>query len=289
MKYEGVLYRPPSEAYSLIIQVTIGCAHNKCTFCNMYKDKKFRIRSLEDIFKDLEEAKIYYGDVKRVFLADGDALIVKTEDLKKILLKIKELFPSCERVSTYGAPKDILNKPLEDLIELRKLGMKMVYLGVESGSDKILKYIKKGVTAEEMMKAGKKIKDSGIKLSTTLISGLGGKENLKEHVVESGKVISEIDPDYLGLLTLMIEKNTEFYKEIKNKKIKLLNPVEVMIETKILIENTKVNNCVFRSNHASNYIPLAGVLCEDKQLILETLDQCIKGQHDFKDEQFRAL
>ncbi|MEA4828012.1 MAG: radical SAM protein, partial [Clostridium sp.] len=158
MRYEGAVYRPPSEAYSLIIQVTLGCSHNKCTFCNMYKDKKFKIRKLNDIFEDLEMAREYYKTVKRVFLADGDALILKTEDLEAILIKIKELFPECNRIGIYGTPKDILRKSEEDLIKLRDLGLDIIYLGIESGSDVILKDVKKGVTASEMIEAGKKVK-----------------------------------------------------------------------------------------------------------------------------------
>ncbi|MFD3157262.1 radical SAM protein [Haloimpatiens sp. FM7330] len=289
MLYEGTVYRPPSEAYSLIVQITVGCAHNKCTFCNMYKDKKFRIKSLEEVFRDLQYMKDHYGNAERIFLCDGDALVVKTEDLKKILLKIQDLFPYCERVGIYGAPRDILRKSLKELKELKELGLGIVYLGVESGSDKILKYINKGVTAEEMVKAGRKIKDSGIKLSTTLISGLGSKENWKEHAIKSAQIINNIDPDYVGLLTLMVEKDTKLYEEIQNKNFKLLTPKEIMLETRLFIENIKVTNCIFRSNHASNYVPLGGTLPKDKNLILNTIDECVKGKYRFKDEEFRAL
>lgn len=289
MRYEGAVYRPPSEAYSLIIQVTIGCSHNKCTFCNMFKEKNFRIRKLEEIFEDLEMAREYYSTVKRIFLADGDALILKTEDLEKILLKIKELFPECERIGIYGTPKDIIRKSEEDLIRLREKGLSIVYLGVESGSDEVLKEIKKGATSQDMIKAGEKIKKLGIKLSVTLISGLGGKEKWKEHAVESAKVISAINPDYLGLLTLIVERGTEMETRVQNGGITLLSPKEVMVETRELVRNLEVNNCVFRSNHASNYAPLAATLNNEKERLLNQLDELIEGAYGFKNEFYRRL
>lgn len=289
LRYEGAVYRPPSEAYSLIIQVTLGCSHNKCTFCSMFKDKKFKIRTIEDIFEDLEMSRQHYKYVRRIFLADGDALILKTQDLEKILIKIKELFPECERVSMYGTPGDILRKSEEDLIKLKNLGLKIIYLGVESGSDEVLQDINKGVTSEEMIEAGKKIMRTGIKLSVTLISSLGGKEKWKQHAVESARVISEINPDYLGLLTLMVEPNTEIYDKIRNGEVTLLSPKEVMIETREFIKNLEVDNCVFRSNHASNYAPLAANLNEDKERLLEELDSIIEGNYGFKNESYRRL
>lgn len=289
MRYEGAVYRPPSEAYSLIIQVTLGCSHNKCTFCNMFKDKKFKIRKLEDIFEDLRMAREYYKIVKRVFLADGDALILKTDDLEKILIKIKELFPECERIGIYGTPQDILRKSKEDLIRLKSKGLDIVYLGVESGSDEILKDVNKGATAKEITEAGKKIMDTGIQLSVTLISGLGGKEKWEMHAEESAKVISEINPNYLGLLTLIVEPGTPMYDKVNNGQIELLSPMEVMIETREFIKNLNVSNCVFRSNHASNYAPLAANLNEEKERLLAQLDNLIENGRGFRDEYFRRL
>lgn len=289
MRYEGVVYRPPSEAYSLIIQATIGCSHNKCTFCSMYKDKNFRIKSIEDIFLDLEMGRSYYERVDKIFLADGDALVLKTKDLKSILIKIKELFPECMRVGIYGTPRDILTKSVDELKELKNEGLGIVYLGLESGSNTILQNIKKGVTAEEMILAGKKIKESGLTLSVTLISGLGGKENLEEHAKESAKIISEINPNYLGLLTLMFESETPLYKEVQEGTFSLLEPKKIMLETKILIENLEVTNCVFRSNHASNYVSLKGTLPEDSENLLNKINSVLQGNQSYKSESFRAL
>ncbi|KEI01085.1 B12-binding domain-containing radical SAM protein [Clostridium botulinum] len=289
MRYEGTVYRPPSEAYSLIIQVTLGCSHNKCTFCNMYKDRSFKIKSLDEVFEDLELSRKYYKYVRRIFLADGDALILKTENLEKILIKIKELFPECERVSVYGTPADILRKSEEDLIKLKKLGLDIIYIGVESGSDEVLQDVNKGVTSEEIIKAGQKVKRTGIKLSATLISGLGGKGKSQLHAKESARVISAINPDYLGILTLMIEPGTEIYNKIENNEMTLLNPKEVMVETRELIKNLDVNNCIFRSNHASNYAPLAATLGEEKERLLRELDSIIGSDYTFKDEYFRRF
>ena len=202
MRYEGTVYRPPSEASSLIIQLTIGCARNTCTFCAMYKDKTFRVRDLQEVVEDLEMARKYYQRIKvrRIFLADGDALIVKTQDLLYILNKCKEYFPEVERISVYGAPKDIIHKTPEELKQLKEAGLDMVYMGLESGDDQVLKEVKKGVTAAEMIEAGQKVRAAGMVLSMTIISGLGGKKLMREHALNSAKVISAIKPEFVGFL-----------------------------------------------------------------------------------------
>jgi len=289
LKYEGVVYRPPSEAYSLIVQVTIGCSHNGCSFCGMFKEKKFRIRDLNDIMEDLEQAKLDYGVVDKVFLADGDALVLETNKLKSILIKIRELFPSCERVGIYATPGDILRKSLEELRELKASGIGIVYLGVESGSNEILKNINKGVTAQEMIMAGQKVKESGIKLSTTMISGIGGRSKIKEHAMESAKVISAINPDYVGLLTLMLESGTPIYEEVQKGVFLMLTPEEIMYETREFLQNVEVTNCIFRSNHASNYMALSGTLPKDKKQLLEDIDLALSGQYKYKKEEYRRL
>lgn len=289
MRYEGNVFRPPSEAYSLIIQATIGCSHNRCTFCSMYKDKQFRIRKIEEIIEDLDMARKTYYSVKRIFLADGDALILKTEDLLRILDHIRKNFPECGRVGIYASPQDILRKTEDELKILREHGIGIAYMGIESGSDKILEAICKGVTSEEMIEAGKKLNASGIESSVTLISGIGGKDMWKEHAVESGRVISAINPTYVGLLTLMVERGTELYEDVRFGKFKLLSPEEVLLETAEMIRNIDVTNCVFRSNHASNYLSLKGNLPEDKELLLEQINMALKNTSVLKDERFRAL
>ena len=289
MEYEGIVYRPPSEAGSFIIQVTIGCAHNKCTFCNMYKGKKFRIRNMEEIYRELEEAKEVYGHVDRIFLADGDALVLPMKNLRDILLKIKLLFPECNRVSSYAAPGDVLAKSQDEMTELKDLGLKMIYMGAESGSDEILRKIKKGADSRQIIEAGKKIKNSGIKFSATFISGIGGKKYWKENAVESARVVNSMQPDYVGLLTLLIEDGTELCRDMRSGKFELLNPREVMLETRELIKDIDISNCVFRSNHASNYVPLGGTLSQDKQKLIDKIDRVLKGEQGYKPEEFRML
>ncbi|MDP4143807.1 MAG: radical SAM protein [Bacillota bacterium] len=289
MRYEGIVYRPPSEANSLIIQATIGCAHNKCSFCSMYKDKIFRIRSLKEIFTDLEEARLYYNNITRVFLADGDALSMKTGDILSIINKINELFPECRRIGLYGAPKDILRKTTYELMQLHNAGLGIIYMGVESGNDDILTQINKGVNAAQVAEAGRKAKESGIKLSVTLISGLGGKKNWMNHVVDSAKIINDIDPDYLGLLTLMLEQGTELWKKVKSGEFQVLSPEEVTLETKVLLQNLQLSQCVFRSNHASNYLTLAGELPRDKETLLLEIDNALCGNDRYRAEGYRRL
>ena len=288
MQYEGTVYRPPSEAYSLIVQVTIGCSHNQCSFCSMYKDKSFRIRKLEEVICELEEARGYYREVKRIFLADGDAMICKTAYLKEILSKIKDLFPECERVGIYSSPQSIINKTVEELTQLSALGLGITYLGIESGSDKILKAIGKGVTAEEMILAGRKILASGMNLSATLISGLGGKAHWQEHAIESARVVNAIQPQYLGLLTLLLAPGVPLEEQVRKGEFQLLTPIEVLQETKLFMENLAVEHCVFRSNHASNYISLQGTLPEDRQRLIQQLEKAVEGNEDYN-EYFRSL
>ncbi len=288
-EYDYPLYRPPSEAYSLIIQATLGCSQNKCTFCSMYKSKKFTIKPLEQIKKEIDFFRIYVKKAERIFLADGDALIMPMKILKEIFIYINEKFPEAERISLYGSPKSILLKTPEELLELKNLGLGLIYLGVESGSDKILSSVKKGVSREEIIAAGKKVKKVGIPLSVTAIAGLGGKENSIEHAVETASLISEINPDYFGVLTLMLEEGTELLEEYKKGNFIPLSSSEILEETKLMIKNINVKEkCIFRSNHASNYVSLKGTLPYEKENILKTIDYALKN-NDIKSEFLRRL
>ena len=287
MKYQGQVYRPPSEAYSYILQATIGCSHNKCTFCYMYGDDQFRIRPIEELKKDLDMARSQFSKVRRIFIADGDALIMKFEDLVELMNYIGKLFPETERIGIYGSPKSILLKSKEELEKLRDLNLGIIYLGVESGSDEILKRINKGVNREEMVEAGLKVKESKIPLSITLISGLGGRELTREHALESATIINEISPDYVGLLTLITPGNTPLYKDIEQGKFEPLNPKEVLEETKLMVENIDTKDVVFRSNHASNYINLKGVLSQEKDIIINQINQGLSM--DNVDNPYRRL
>lgn len=288
-EYDYPLYRPPSEAYSLIIQATLGCSQNKCTFCSMYKSKKFTIKPLEQIKKEIDFFRIYVKKAERIFLADGDALIMPMKILKEIFIYINEKFPEAERISLYGSPKSILLKTPEELLELKNLGLGLIYLGVESGSDKILSSVKKGVSREEIIAAGKKVKKVGISLSVTAIAGLGGKENSIEHAVETASLISEINPDYFGVLTLMLEEGTELLEEYKKGNFIPLSSSEILEETKLMIKNINVKEkCIFRSNHASNYVSLKGTLPYEKENILKTIDSALEN-NEIKSEFLRRL
>lgn len=280
MEYEGTLYRPPSEAYSLIIQVTIGCAHNKCTFCNMYREKKFRIRKKEEIMRDLDECHAYYGDrVRRVFFADGDALVVNTELLLEILAYVHEKFPYVERISSYGTAKDVLRKSEEELKALADAGLELIYLGAESGDDHVLEHIHKNVTAAEIIAAGQKLKRCGLKTSVTLISGLGGRKGIREHAIKSAELITGMNPEYASFLTLRLYDGTQMNEEVKRGEMELITPDEIVEEMELFLTHVDSPGTVFRTNHASNYVVLAGDLNKDIPAMLKKLEKAKKEQH----------
>ena len=290
MRYEGNIYRPPSEAYSLLVQVTVGCTHNKCTFCSMYKDKKFHIRKTEDVLEDLAWARRHYPRVERIFLCDGDALALANSKLLPVLSYIRENFPECERVTVYGRASDALRKSDEELRELYKAGITMVYVGAESGSEKVLKDINKGETRQELIDGVKKIEASGMMASVTFISGLAGKDGWEDHAIQTGTMLSEMSPSYAALLTLMIDPSVPMAKDIESGKMQLLSAEEVMEETLLMLEHTEVTKkCVFRSNHASNYLSLKGNLPEDKESMMNLIRQAMSDHNMFKDERLRAL
>ena len=288
MRYEGRVFRPPSEAYSLIVQVTVGCSHNKCTFCDMYKEKRFHLRKLEDVLEDFNIARRQYRYIERVFLADGDALIRKTEDLAAILKHIRKVIPECQRVTSYGSPKSILTKSPEDLALLHSLGLEMIYLGLESGNEQVLKHINKGVTVEDIVRAGQMVKDAGMKLSVTAISGLGGTEMWKEHAIDTAKAFSRMKPDYIGLLTLMFEGDVPLRRECEEGKFHLLTAPQVAKETLLMLEHIDSEGSVFRSNHASNYLTLKGTLNRDREAMCEQIRRALE-RGGYKKEYFRAL
>lgn len=290
MRYEGAIYRPPSEAYSLLVQVTIGCSHNTCTFCNMYIDKKFRVRDESEVFEDLYDARASYPHIERVFLCDGDALCLSNDRLIRILDKIYELFPECGRVNVYGNSIDVLHKTEEELKDLAEHGLKMVYLGAESGDPEVLKDIRKGSTREEIIKSVRMLEDAGIKTSVTFISGLAGKAGWREHAVNTGSMISEMGASYVALLTLMVDERTEIARKIREGEMELLSPEEVVAETYLMLENAEPEKpCVFRSNHASNYLSLRGDLPGDRDMMLDKLRRAMEDSGMLKDERFRLL
>ncbi|MBR6555155.1 MAG: radical SAM protein [Clostridia bacterium] len=289
MRYSGRVFRPPSEARSLIVQVTYGCSHNTCCFCDMYKEKRFTIRPLQEVLEDFAMARQYYGHVRRVFLADGDALMRKQEDLEIILDYIRETFPECERVTSYASPGSIHAKTPEQLVTLREKGLEMVYMGLESGSDAVLELMQKGHTAAAIIAAGQKVRAAGIKLSVTAISGLGGQAMWQTHAVETGKAFSAMKPEYIGILTLMQEPGTPLVEWIRRGEFKVLTPTQILQETALMLRNIDSEGSVFRMNHASNYLNLRGTLNQDTEAMLARIEAGLSAPDRLKPEQFRAL
>ena len=290
MRYVGDIYRPPSEAYSLLVQVTIGCSHNKCTFCNMFKEKQFKVRNPEEVLEDLAWARSHYSRVERIFLCDGDALCLANHKLIRILDYIRENFPECGRVTTYGRATDALRKTDEELRELREHGMTMLYLGAESGSARVLEMVNKGETREQLIQGVKRLENAGIKTSVTFISGLAGPDMWEEHAIETGKMIAEMNASYVSLLTLMLQPPAPMLEDYRSGKFKLLSPEEVLAETCLMLKYAKPSKpCVFRSNHASNYVSLRGNLPADNENMIASLKRCMEDRGLLKDERFRML
>lgn len=290
MRYEGMIYRPPSEARSYLLQVTVGCSHNRCRFCSMFKAKKFHVRPMDDILDDIDMARKYYRYVNKIFLCDGDALCLSTTKLLTILDRIGEVFPECERVGVYGSPKDVLRKTDDELRTLKEHGIDIIYIGAESGSDEILKAIDKGATREEIITAVQRIEAADIMASVTFISGLGGRPLWREHAVETGTMISEMGATYVGLLTLLLEPGAPMREDVIEGRFELLSPEEVIAETLLMMKNINVKKkCVFRSNHASNYVSLRGDLPYDKERMIAQLERAMEDTGLLKDERFRAL
>lgn len=289
MKYLSPVYRPPSEANSLILQITYGCSHNQCTFCAMYKNKAFRLRPIEDIIADITSVKASGYNPKRIFLADGDALIMPYSTLSQILSCLKESFQSCERISAYASPRSIALKTPEELASLKSQGLDLLYIGIESGADVVLASVQKGFSSDELLNTLLKAKAAGFSLSTMLISGLGGQRNWRVHALESARIVSAIEPEYISLLTLMLEPGTELYNAEKEGLFKLLSPTEVIEETLLLLKNLKVSKGVFRSNHASNYLNLAGNLPKDLNKLIDHLETFLQNGGYIKPDYLRGL
>ena len=282
-------FRPPSEAFSLILQITIGCSHNKCSFCSMYKGVQFHIKPFEQIKAEIDYFRSRAKYVNRIFLADGDALIVPTEKLIEILKYIKNIFPECERISTYASPKSLELKSEDELKKIKDNGISLLYIGAESGSDEVLKNINKGVTSKELGDLILKAKKVGFKTSVTFIVGILGEKDFREHAVATGNFISRCEPDYVGILSLMLEENTTIYQEWLKGNFKEADGIDILKEIKLIIENINVtSNIIFRSNHASNYINLKGNLPEDKKRLIKEIDISL-NKHSLKEKKYRLL
>lgn len=268
---EGPVFRPPSEAHSFILRVTIGCSHNACSFCTMYRTVAFRTRPLPEILSQIDAAKPYAPHIRRIFLADGNALVLATDKLLAILQALRETFPRLQRVSCYAGPKDMLNKTPRELVKLRDAGLKLVYYGLESGDDFILQRINKGVGAAETVAAGQRIVAAGIKLSVMVIAGLGGQAHSASHALNTAKAVNAIQPQMLSALTLMLYRGSELLAEYERGEFAPLSPAEIMGELYQLVSHIALppgNYCLFRSTHSSNYIALGGTLPKDQDRLL---------------------
>lgn len=289
MRYVGSVYRPPSEAYSLIVQVTYGCSHNTCAFCSMYKEKHFALRPLEEVLEDFRLARQTYRNVDKVFLADGDALVRKASELYVILDTVRELFPECQRVTCYASPASIRIRTDEELRMLREKGLTMVYMGLESGCDEVLKRMRKGHMSGEIVEMGQKVRKNAIALSVTAITGLGGPELLERHAVETAAAFNAMNPEYIGMLTLMVEPGTPLYDWVEEGTFRLLTQPQVLEETRLLVEHLDSPGSVFRMNHASNYLVLKGTLNADRDAMLGAIAAAERDLSRLRPEAWRGL
>ncbi len=292
MRYEGNIFRPFSEAESYLLQCTIGCSHNKCTFCGMYKDRKYRVRSLADIKEDIAMAKNHYGDLEKVFLCDGDAIDIDTDILLEILSDLKKTFPSLRHVGTYVGPVSVLKKSMSELTALRAAGLSKAYLGVETGDDRLLQEIKKGATYAEMLQAGLNLNNAGFNLSSMVILGLAGKgERSREHALATAKITNEMKPKYLAALTVTPVPGTILYNQMQKGEFHILDPFETLEEMKIIFENITIDDLKFVGVHASNYLPVNGTLQRDRQKMIDTVNSVLETRdvNRIKSENMRGL
>lgn len=276
MRYEGPIYRPPSEADSLLIQATLGCPHNKCTFCMIYKKgPPFRIRPVKEICEDIEEARRIYGPrVRTLFFPAGNTIAMPTEALVTVCRFARERFPHLERITVYGSSRYIVKKGLEDLKQIRGAGLNRIHVGLESGDDEVLKRVKKGTTFSEQVAAGRLVREGGMELSEYVLLGLGGRERTEEHALASARAITAIEPDFLRLRTLVPKINTLLLHQMKKGRFQFLSPHEVLRETRLFIENLDCRTLV-RSDHYSNYINLEGGLPGDRDRMLWEIDRAL--------------
>lgn len=277
MRYEGPIYRPPSEADSLLIQATVGCPHNKCTFCMVYKKgPPFRVRPVREIEEDLDQAGRVYGPgVRTLFFPAGNTIAMPTDDLANICAYAHSIFPKLERITTYGSSRYVHRKGKDDLRKLKENGLLRIHVGLESGDDDVLRRIKKGTDSVEQTQAGLWVKEAGIELSEYVILGIGGKERTKEHAEATARVLSAINPDFIRLRTFLPKVNTLLLHQIKKGQFQILSPHEVLRETMQIIENLDVTSQI-TSDHYTNYVDIHGRLPDDRKEMLKVLDEAMK-------------
>jgi len=286
-----MIFRPPSEADSLILQVTVGCSYNRCTFCGAYQGKSFRVKTFDEVKEDIDEVCAYGVSIPRVFLADGDALAIPQEQLINILSTLKTRVRGLERVGIYANARDILRKSVDELKELKALNLGIIYLGLESGNREVLRRIKKNATVDRMIRAAKRVKESGILLSVTVLLGIGGVELSQAHAEDTGKVLSQMDPDFVGALSLIVVPGTPIEKEIKTGRLVLPTPFALIQELETMVLHSEFTQCFFASNHASNYLPLRIRMPEEKKEALQKIREVLRRKDPelLRPEYLRAL
>lgn len=280
-EYEEPLFRPPCEAGSLIIQVALGCPHNACTFCAMYKMKKYRVREVEEVKADLRKARLMYSRVPSIFLADGNTIAMNSDKLAGIIAFARDLFPEAERVSSYGGARFLKGKPPEALARLKEAGLDIIYLGLETGDDEILRRINKGVTSDDMVEAARRVKQAGIQLSAYVLLGIGGMERWEQHGLNTALTLNRMQPDFIRPRTFYPVPATELWGEIARGEFTEADGETVMHELKLMLENLDVEGARFLSDHISNYVPIHGLLNRDREEMLATIEMALAspGEH----------
>lgn len=289
MHYEGDCIRPPREAGSILLQVTLGCSHNKCTFCGTFKSKRFRIKDDDVILNDILYASRYMRDKERVFLMDGDALIIPQKKLMWIFETIQKHLPWIEEIGSYANVKSIGMKSTQELTDLRDMGLGILYLGVESGDDEVREKIIKGSDAATCLAMCRKVKEIGIKLTTLVLLGIAGEELSLRHARATGELISAIDPEFASALTLILLPNTPIYRQVQKGGFKMIDEAGIIRELKEMVENINVSNCLFSTSHPSNYLSIRTMFPEGKQKVLELIDSALKGKLGLRPEWMRAF
>jgi radical SAM superfamily enzyme YgiQ (UPF0313 family) len=290
MQYDMPLYRPPSEARSLIFQVTLGCSWNRCVFCAMYKGKKYEVRPWEAIEKDIMEISQDYPNTRKVFLADGDALGVDTAHLLRVMTLLNERFKRLERISIYAGPTNLMEKTVDELKQLKEKKLDVLYFGIETGNEALLKRIKKGATAAQIIEGCRKALDAGLRISSIILLGLGGVEGSREHAKDSAAVVNAIDPNFVACLTLMLGPFRELYEtKLMGHGFKLPDKMQTLQELRWFVEDLALSDCRFGTEHASNYLPMNGHIPRDKERILGLIDRALKDANMLRPEWVRAL
>ncbi len=294
MRYEGDIYRPPGEWKSYLLQCTVGCSNNTCTFCSMYKSKRYHVRPLADVLEDIRMAQdTFYRDTETVFLCDGDAIDLAPEYLFAVLDALYRAFPRLRRVTTYAGPLSTLRKTPEELRAIRDAGLQRAYLGVETGDDRLLRHVKKGVGADGMLQAGRRLVEAGFDLWTIVITGLegGGRDALERNAALTAKMINEMGPKHLSSMTLMPIEGTPLYEEVRRGELTLQTPFESLLEVRQLVSQIELSGLHYTSNHASNYLPIKGTLREDRARILAEIDGVLQSRDmsRLRDEYMRGL